>query len=229
MSKKLMLLAAGALTALAFAALPAVASAGEWKMDCPENKETCSFSSSGGHAELRALNEPTITCTANTGGGTIAKGGLTGTFEITFTGCKATLFFTFECHTSGATSGVIKVASSTSHNVYLEDNKTKPGILVTPATTTIICGSFSSIEVTGSVIGEVTGTCNQKANSFPVDFAADPKNANTQKWETITNTGPTTYDLNAATESDHVHHTAVQVATGTIKFAGAGEGQITCL
>ena len=35
MSKKLMLLAAGALSALAFAALPAIASAEELQMHCP--------------------------------------------------------------------------------------------------------------------------------------------------------------------------------------------------
>src|SRR5215475_4243669 len=116
MSKKLMLLAAGALAALAFAALPAVATAGEWTMDCPGGKAACEIETKGGAAELRASEEPTIKCTASTGEGSIAEGGKTGTFGLTFTGCTATLVFTFECHTSGAASGVIKVAQSTSHN-----------------------------------------------------------------------------------------------------------------
>ena len=47
MSKKLMLLAAGALTALAFAALPVVASAGEFSADC-ETGANCAATIAGG-------------------------------------------------------------------------------------------------------------------------------------------------------------------------------------
>jgi hypothetical protein len=229
MSKKLMLLAAGALTALAFAALPAVASAGEWKLDCPGGTETCSFNTTGEHAELRAEEEPTITCTANTGSGTVSKGGTTGTFGITFTGCKATLIFTFECHTSGAASGEIKVASSISHNVYLKDDKTDPGILVTPATTTIICGSFSNITVTGNgLIGDVTQACNSESSTLNINFEASTSNTKTQRYEQNTLTG-TLFDLHSVTAGSATTHTSVMVAKGTATFVGGGKGKVTCL
>lgn len=229
MSKKLMLLAAGALTALAFAALPAVASAGEWKLDCPGGAVTCSFTTAGEHAELRAAEEPTITCKSSSGNGTVSEGGTTGTFGITFKECTATLVFTFECHTSGASSGEIKVASSVSHNIYLKDDKTDPGILVTPATTTIICGSFSNITVTGNgLIGDVTQACNSESSTLNINFEASPENASTQRYEQNTKTG-TLFDLHAVTAGSATTHTAVEVAKGTATFVGGGKGKVTCL
>jgi hypothetical protein len=236
MSKKTMLLALAVVSAAMFA-LPAVASAGEWKMDCPGGKATCAFTTSGGHAELRAVEEPTITCTGNTGEGTVSEGGTTGTFALTFTGCKAVGFV--PCNTSGAGSGVIKVASSVSHNVYLEDNKTKLGILVTPATTTIICSGLSSIDVTGSVIGELqkNGTekvepaaCNEEKEKFDVNFTNLAGNEKTQQWELITKTdtikGPF-YDLSASTEPSGTAKTATEIAKGTIAITG-GKAKTTC-
>jgi hypothetical protein len=229
MSKKLMLLAAGALTVVAFAALPAVASAGEWKQDCPGGTATCTFTTSGGHAELRATEEPTITCTSSSGSGSVSSGGTTGTFGITFKGCTATLIFTFECHTSGAASGEIKVASSVSHNIYLKDDKTDPGILVTPATTSIVCGSFSQITVTGNgLVGDVTQACNSESSTLNINFEASPENAKTQRYEQNTKTG-TLYDLHMVTAGSATTHTATMVASGTATFTGGGKGKITCL
>jgi len=231
MSKKLMLLAAGALTALAFAALPAVASAGEWVMDCPGGAKTCNFTTSGGHAELRAEGEPTITCTSSTGSGSVSEGGKTGTFGLTFKGCTATLFFTVSCNSAGAASGEIKVASSVSHNVYLEPNKTTPGLLVTPATTEIICAGFSNITVTGNgLIGHLreltpgVSNCSKESETWNVDFKADPANSKTQDWEQVTTEG-TFYDLHAVTSS--TVRTAVMVASGQIKFVG--KSKVTCV
>jgi hypothetical protein len=166
MKHKMTLLALAAFSAALFA-LPSVASAGEWTMDCPGGKATCSFTTSGGHAELRAVNEPTITCTSSTGSGSVSTGGTTGTFGITFKGCTATLFFTASCNSAGAASGEIKVATSTSHNVYLEPEKTTPGILVTPSTTEITCAGFSNITVTGNgLLGDLTASCNQESETI---------------------------------------------------------------
>jgi hypothetical protein len=223
MSKKIMLLALAVVSAALFA-LPAVASAGEWKMDCPKAEATCAFNTAGGHAELRAVEEPTITCTNNTGSGTATNEGTTGTFSITFTGCKALGFFS--CNTSGAASGTIKLASSVSHNVYLEDNKTKLGLLVTPATTTLICSGISSLNVSGAVIGELTQGCNVTSSTFNVAFGAAAGNEKTQKWEQNTKTGAI-LDLSATTEGGSAK-TAAQIATGTITFT-TGEAKTTCV
>lgn len=225
MKHKMMLLALAAFSAALFA-LPSVASAGEWTMDCPSGKATCSFSTSGGHAELRAVNEPTITCTSSTGSGSVSSGGKTGTFAMTFKGCTATLFFTVSCKTTGAESGEIKVASSVSHNVYLEPEKTTPGLLVTPAPTEIVCGGFSNITVTGNgLLGDLTAACNAEAETFTVDFAADSKNPETQDWEEVTTNPETLYDLHATTAGGEPR-TAVMVASGQLKFSG--KAKVTC-
>jgi hypothetical protein len=224
MNRKTIMLLALAVVSAAMFALPAVASAGEWKMDCPGGKATCEFTTSGGHAELRAVEEPTITCTANTGSGSATNEGTTGTLAITFTGCKALGFFS--CNTSGAASGTINLASSVSHNIYLEDNKTKLGLLLTPATTTIICSGISSLNVSGSVIGELTQGCNVESQEFNVAFAAAAGNEKTQRWEQITKTG-SNFDLTATTDKTGGNNElAAQVASGTIKFTG--KAKTTC-
>jgi hypothetical protein len=223
MSKKTMLLALAAASAALFS-LPVVASAGEWKIDCPNKEPTCAFTTSGLHAELRTLDEPTITCAANTGSGTATNEGTTGTLEVTFTGCKALGFFS--CNTFGAASGTIKLASSVSHNIYLEDSKTKLGTLVTPATTTLICPGISSLNVSGTVIGELTQGCNVESQTFNVTFAAAASDEKTQKWEQITRTGETKYDLTAPTEGGPAR-TSAQIASGTITFS-TGKAKTTC-
>jgi hypothetical protein len=223
MSKKIVFLALAAVSASMFA-LPAAASAGEWKIDCPGGKATCTFTTSGGHAELRAVEEPTITCTSHTGSGTATNEGTTATVEGTFKGCKAVGFV--PCNTSGAASGEIKVASSVAHAVYLEDNKTKLGVLATPATTTVICSGLSSIDVTGSVIGELTQGCNVESETFNGTATSAAGNEKTQKWEQVTKTGAT-FDLTAATEPSGTAKTAVGVGSGTLTFVG-GKAKTTC-
>jgi hypothetical protein len=222
MSKKIMLLALAAVSAAIFA-LPTAASAGEWKIDCPNKEATCRFTMSGGHAELRAVEEPTITCTASTGSGTATNEGTTATAAGTFTGCKALGFFS--CNTSGSASGVIKIASTVTHNIYLEDNKTKLGILGTPAGTTIICSGISSIQVTGSAIGEVTQGCNTESQTFNAIASASEGNEKTQKWEQITKTGAT-IDSSVTTEGGAAK-TVAGVGSGTLTFT-TGKAKITC-
>jgi hypothetical protein len=230
--KKLMLLALVVASAAMFA-IPSVAAAGEWTMDCPGGAEKCEFTTKGEAAELRAESEPTIKCTASTGTGSVTSA-TTGTFGITFTGCTANLGFLHpECHTTGSSSGVIAVATSTSHNVYLEPNKSTPGLLVTPATTELICAGFSNITVTGNgLIGHIrelkTGesNCGKESSTWTVDFKADSANANTQDWEQVTTTG-TFYDLHMVTAGSATTHTSTMVASGTITFP-SGKAKITC-
>jgi hypothetical protein len=229
MRKKLMLLAVGVVSVVALAALPAAASAGEWKLHCPGGSATCTFTATGGHAELRAAEEPTITCTSSSGSGSISNGGTTGTIGITYKGCTATLVFTFECHTSGAASGEIKVASSVSHHVYLKHDKTDPGLLITPAITTVICGSFSGLQITGNgVIGDVTQACNSEASTLNINFEASPADMKTQRYEQNTLTG-TLFDLHVTTHGAAESHTAALKTNLTAIFTGGGKGKITCL
>src|SRR5215213_3728141 len=94
MRKKLMLLAAGALAALAFAAVPTVASAGEFTATCGSGA-TCTGTVLGtGKAEFNDTIGLGVEC-ANTAGTTSqTSGSSTGSVELTFTGCVDTLFKT---------------------------------------------------------------------------------------------------------------------------------------
>jgi hypothetical protein len=222
MSQKIMLLALAGVSAVLFA-LPTGASAGEWKMDCPNGAPTCEFTTSGKHAELRGVEEPTITCTEHEGKGTATNEGTTGTFQITFKGCKALGFF--NCNTNSAATGVIRVLSSAYHNIYLEDNKTTLGVLVTPATTTIICSGFS-LNVSGSIIGELWQGCSVESSEFNVSFFDAIGNEKTQEWEQVTKTG-SNYDLTVTTEGGTAK-TGIGVGFGTAHFL-TGKAKTTCV
>lgn len=229
MRKSLMLLTASALTVVTLAAIPAAASAGEWKLDCPSGAATCNYTVSGGHAQLRIAEEATITCTSSAGFGSVSSGGTTGTMGLTLKGCTATLVFTFECHTSGAVSGEINMGSSAWHNIYLTDDKIEPGTLVTPVSTTISCGGFSGIVLTGNgVIGRVPQVCNSESSILNINFEANSLNPGTQRYEQITATG-TVFDLHAVTHGSSTPHTAVLETSMAVAFTGGGKGKITCV
>lgn len=157
MRKKMMLLGLGAMVALAFAALPAVASAGEPEISC--GGLVCGkFTSHSGKTALSTTNGTTVTCTSSTGSGeyTTKK---TGNITLTFHGCTTPTFFGATCTTPGQTAGTIKTGTSVFHNVYLTDAKTTPGVLITQPTsgpyTTFNCAGFLHVEVFGSIIGDL--------------------------------------------------------------------------
>jgi hypothetical protein len=227
MSKKLMLLAMGAFTALAFAALPSMASAGDWKLDCPNGATTCNYSVAGGHAEIRIDEEPTITCTTSTGSGTVSSGGTTGTIGLALNNCVATSVFTFECHTSGSALGEVNIGNSVWHNIYLRDDKTDPGTLVTPTKINLICGGIIELELTGNgVVGNVPQACNSESSTLTVNFEASLTNNRTQRYEQNTQTG-TLFDLHAVTPGFSTVHTAVLITSTSASFVG--KDKITCI
>lgn len=226
MKNKMMLLALG-LLALVFAAMPAVASAGAWEIDSKSLPLT--FKTAGEHSELRATNEPTITCTSNHGSGEYTSK-TTGNFELTFTGCTGNLGLLHpECHTSGQASGVITTAKSEFHNIYLTDGKTTPGILVTPPTSgvfaTIICAGFSNIEVKGNgVVGDLESPkCGASSTTGTLNFTATGA---VQTYKQNTATG-TLYNLTSTTEGGGSAVEAAEVAKGTATY---GESvTVTCV
>lgn len=218
MKNKMMLLALG-LLALASAALPAVASAGEPVIDA--KAFPVKFTSKGEHAELRATGEPTITCTANSGSGSYTSS-TTGTITLTFTGCKTPNFFNAECHSTGQVSGTIVVASSVFHNIYVTDAKTTPGVLVTPPSggvfATITCASFFTTTVAGNgVIGHLESPkCGATSTTGVLNFTATES---TQTFRQVTGTG-TEYSLTAQTSGGSAVK-AAEVAKGTVTFSEA--------
>lgn len=223
MSKKLMMLAAGALTALAFAALPAVASAGTPQVHCPEKKATCSFTIAGVNPELKRTDGLQVGCSSVTGSGVLNTTGATGV-SMTFHGCKETIFNT-ACTTSGQSSGTIKTGTLSADNIYTTDNKTSPGILMTPpagghfATFSCIDGTHT-IDGPG-IIGSLTApACGGSAGSATLNFGQSSNGHQTHKQ--ITGTGAI-FDLTDGGT------TASMVGTGTITPSPAGTLSITCV
>jgi hypothetical protein len=229
MSKKMMLLAAGALTALAFAALPAVASAGSPVVECGGLNKPCgALSISGGTAELQKTEGPRVHCTTVTGTGnyTSVTG---GTISLSFGGgggtCKETAFNS-HCTSAGAPSGVINTGTLPFKNVYLTHGKTTPGVTVGPISTpiTFTCfGGFVHNVVTGSVLGHLESGCT----THPAGgvLALDFKNSGVpgvQQYRFVTGTG-TAENLS----SNGAH--ASQVATGTVKPTSGLAPTVTCV
>jgi hypothetical protein len=230
MTKKMMLLALAAVSAAMFA-LPAVASAGSPVVDPASGKFPLTFTSAGGHSELRATGEPAITCTSNSGTGKYTTG-TTGEIGLTFHGCTTSFFgFPVSCNSSGQASGTIKTATSVFHTTYVTDAKTKPGVLVTPPTTapagvftTIICGGFANIEVKGNgIIGELTAPgCGGVSKTATLNFTATGAVQNLKK---VTATG-TEFSLNSVTEGGSTV-AAAEVAEGTVTYTE--NATLTCV
>jgi hypothetical protein len=223
MSKKMMLLAT-ALTALAFAALPAVASAGTPETHCSGSPSpTCEIEISGGAAELtRTANALKIQCSSMTGTGVMSTTG--GSIALTFHGCKESLFKT-TCSTSSTSApGTIVVTNLPYDNIYTTDNKTSPGVLVTPTASTSHFASFTCINgshtVSGNgVIGSLSAPkCGEAAASLTLGFTQASQGHQTHKQ--ITGTG-TIYDL------EEGGSTAAQVGSGTVKVTGGTPGSIS--
>jgi hypothetical protein len=164
MSKKLMLLAAGALAALAFAALPTIASASEMEFHC-EGSATCTGTIAGGGATLSNAAGETISCTANTGTSSGTSTTSTLTVKLIFTGCVETVSgFKFGCSNT-TTGGKIETNSMTGHLVTIGTN---PGLLLTGSNVTFACAAFLKRQVTGDIIGtfaEATKVCDATADA----------------------------------------------------------------
>jgi len=222
MSKKLMLLVAGALTALAFTALPSIASAGEPLLLCETGGE-CSYSVAGGESRFSATNGDTVWCSSVSGTGKMTgldanKEAKTGEVQLLFHGCKeqATAFH-FSCTSSGQPAGTVTTNKMVTHNVYLDAAKTKQGVLLTSSNVTFTCaGGFASTTVTGNAMGEMETTCGTTGKTLALNFTASSHGQQTFKQTTGTGT---VFDLTAQTNHPSgAYATAAQTGTGTLTF-----------
>jgi len=161
MSNKTMLLGFAVAAVLA---LPASASAQE--------THVTGITSFTGHAPTSTLSgsgEPKITATTTTISGSFDSGSsTTGKMTLDFTGATAEfLGIKGNCNTAGAASGTI--AMSGAFHIITVNNR--PGLLLTPANTTIICIGFSRLEIAGNVIGTITSPgCKGSSNNLVVSF-----------------------------------------------------------
>jgi hypothetical protein len=229
MKSKIIPLGLASLVIAAFSALPALASAsGSPEVRCIgvacggitiENNITKTTSTTDG---------TTVSCTSSTGTGNYSTP-TSGTLSQTFHGCKTPSFFNATCTTPGQAAGTIKTGTSVFHNVYIDPNKTTPGVLITqPAAgpyTTATCGGFLHVEVSGNLIGHLESpACGGSSTAFKLGFAATSHGQ--QKYKQLTTTG-TIFDLTAKVNGGAATTAAVN-AGGTITFGGK-TATLTCV
>jgi len=225
MNKKLMLLAAGTLIALAFAALPALASAGEYEAHCVGAHE-CVGEITGGALSLVSDNGDTITCSAVGGTTRFTTTTTTGTDNLHLSGCREHVtFFTFQCNSAGAAAGTISVSNLTYHLISLEHGGTTPGIKFTNISVTYECTGFSKKTMTGSLVGHLeSASCNTETKTHSVTFEQGATTGS-QKYKQVTTTGTET-DLIANNDAGGSYTTMAIICTWTIHWDH--DVKITC-
>jgi hypothetical protein len=222
MNKKLMLLVAGALTALAFMSLAGAASAKETKLKC-EGAGACKYTIHGGESRFSLHGGDTVWCTTVEGEGEVTgldanRESTTSNVELSFTGCKeqATIFH-FACSNT-ATSGKVTTNTMVAHNIALPGTPTEAGVLLTNAGVTFTCaGGFASTQVTGSVIGEYEKKCGPESTGTvqKLEFKVPAHGTENDRVWTGVN-----YDLEGKTShtGGGSYETAAQSGTGTLTF-----------
>lgn len=187
MSKKSLVLILAVVSAMV--ALPAMASAQEIHFEPAE-----AFTVSGPSGELRASEEPTLTCSAISGSGKFDTGSTTtGTLTLDYTSCHTAVFgFTATCKSEGAATAGTIATGGTFHLITISSGV--PGVLLTTNPTVLVCSGISTMTRTGSVIGTITSPkCGESSKILTLSFAATVSTQNH-----LTYTG-VKYDLSVKT------------------------------
>ncbi|HVD39470.1 MAG TPA: hypothetical protein VNC16_00505 [Solirubrobacterales bacterium] len=233
MNKKLMLLAAAALSALALAVLPTLASAEEYEAHCrwPSGlpKSVCEYSITGGFAELSDTSGLRIHCKTVGGTGQLTSTTSTGTAILQFKECTDFVFGT-ECNNQGAGTKQINTNTFTSHLVNIDPTPiTTPGILLTAVNVTFSCPAIGVKKtVTGNIIGHMINpgaVCNKEVSTFEMNFQKAANGQQTVKQ--VTTTG-TIFDLISNNDAGGSYLTSAQTGLGTIHILNGDSLQITC-
>jgi hypothetical protein len=208
MSKKMMLLA---LAVAALFLLPSTTTAQEVHFS-----GVTTFTGSAPTGLLRASGWPATVCTGTSIVGSFDSGSTTtGQVTMDSTGCKMG-GFEAECNTSGAARGTV-ASSGTFHMITVGN---QPGVLVTPVTTTLICGGFFKFNISGNVIGTITSpACGVSSNTMTLAFEAEGA---TQKYMGYTGVN---YDLTSQRETSSPETASV---TSAATLESESEGTLEC-
>jgi hypothetical protein len=224
MIKKTML--AACLAALAFAALPALASAtetsnpgGPYIKDGTTTIKNTPFTVAGGEGELNTVGGNFVNCESVTGSGEFTDSE-TGTISFAFHGCRT--IFGITCTTPGDPSGTITAGPFTFHMKTVDhEGAHSPGVLITPKAgeeyAEFNCSFAGNIKVKGNgIIGTITSPAeNTPSNTATIKF--QQSSAGHQTHKTITNDS-TSYHLNSSFNEGAFEESG-ETATGTITFA----------
>jgi hypothetical protein len=175
-----------AILVVALFALPASASAGEWKAVPASGKYPLGITAKAGVTKLTGLGSVVIECSSLTGSGQYSTA-TTGVLTFTLHGC-VDLPSKTSCSSTGQPAGTVAMKTMSFHNPYLEPSKTTPGMLLIPnigGFAVFQCGSVT-FEVEGNgLIGDLTSPkCGETKTSATVDWESSAEA--TQKWMTIT-------------------------------------------
>lgn len=230
MNVKLMLLSAGAISALAFVAVPAVGFASEFPAVCSSGA-TCTGNVVGGPATLEddgGFLAGKVSCIATSGTSSQTSNSSTGSATLTFTGCKDEALNT-NCTSSGQAAGTIKTNSLVYHLVFIDSTAqgTLVGVQFTGVNVTFSCaGGLVQKTVTGSVIGQIENPeCNVARASHAVNFIYGVP-LGSQKYTQVTTTG-TVFDLTSGSHSSDSTTSGVR-GTGQLFYSEGKTVTLAC-
>jgi hypothetical protein len=243
MKRKTILLAAAALSALAFAALPSAA--GAFKQPPVSGAAGHEFHGTStntvglfGGTEFQCKGTEAVPQTITTTG--IFETDDTGSVKFTFHNCREQTFNT-TCTSAGEKSGTITTTTLPFHTTYLEPKEggtthERPGILITPNSSitaehfaTFKCaGGFVTVVVKGNgLLGTVTepriGDCAGKSNSMKINISATPS----AQEHTTTHTTGTKYGLTVSVNGGAFAPTYLNLGSNTVSFTEGFEGTTT--
>ena len=231
MVKKLMLILAGALTAVAFAALPGAASAGTYTAHCQTGVDTVCTGSiqSTGIFETENANGERFTCTSVTGTVIAIGGSSTGTAQLLFHGCReAVTPFKFSCKNTGTSGTVTTNTLVTEFINTAAAPATSPGVLLTGWDVTYECAGFSKKKTVGSLIGTLENAatdCGASRTNHTVAFSESATGV--QAHRHITGTG-TTYELTSSDDAGGEYVSTGLAGTWHINWSTGDKVNVTC-
>jgi len=225
MNRRSITLAVLAVSVLVLTALPGTAAAGEFIGHC-ESGATCTATTEAtGIMELESISGERVTCTSMTGVSSFTSGGSTGTIQIRFAGCKESVF-NLSCTSAGQAAGTITTNVMTVHGIYLEPNKTTPGVAVTGINVTLSCGGIIFKTITGNLMGHIENPeCGKFVSHHTVAFE---KSATGQpKFKQITTAGAIN-DLIMNNDNGGAYQTVAIVGTSHFTYPAANKVTLTC-
>jgi hypothetical protein len=208
------ILIATAVCALVVAGLASSAMAATPEGDPASGKFPVPGTGTSGTILMSVASGTTISCTSGTGSGQ-ATSKTTGEGSGLMHGCSAGLV---SCTSAGQPAGTIKLESTISHLVYLDENHTVPGVLTTPPASGVFtkfsCGGIPvEVKGTGLLTRIVSPECGKSSATATV--AAETTAPGTQRYLQIEETG-SVYDLTANVAGGPFQTAAIATtATGT--------------
>jgi len=225
MKRKTVSIGAGMAVMVVLMAVAGTATAGEFIGHCQSGATCTATTQSTGTMEFETASGERVVCTSMTGVSSFTSGASTGTIQLLFAGCKESIF-NLSCTSTGQASGQITTNVMVVHGIYIEPNKTTPGVAVTGINVTLSCGGFIFKTITGGIIGHIENpNCGSLVTHHTVSF--EKSGTGQQKYKQITTAG-TVFDLITNNDSGGAYQTAAIVGTSHFNYPVGNAVRLTC-